>query len=226
MAAVARRRNGHLPADRGDLGAAVRAPGLSAGTDKPYLLCARACREHLSGFLSADGDGRDHFPSLADEACRCCCKGGRTARCLVHRAGAGVRIHLGSGHLGNLVGLGRATDFSAPAVFLVAGCCVAQDRTGRSEGAARACALLSIVGCINVVVIKYSVDWWNTLHQPSTNFTLATDQANGPEIWVPLIFMIVAVYLFFAISLILSTRNEILQREKRAQWVMDLVAKS
>tara|TARA_B100001057_G_scaffold80165_1_gene75353 strand:- start:10032 stop:10775 length:744 start_codon:yes stop_codon:yes gene_type:complete len=95
-----------------------------------------------------------------------------------------------------------------------------------SEGASRACALLSIVGCINVVVIKYSVDWWNTLHQTSTNFTLATDQANGPEIWVPLIFMIFAVYLFFAISLIMSTRNEILQREKRAQWVMELVAKS
>jgi len=87
-------------------------------------------------------------------------------------------------------------------------------------------SVITVLGIINVPIIKYSVDWWNTLHQPSSNFTLATDQANGPEIWVPLIFMIVAVYLFFAISLILSTRNEILQREKRAQWVMDLVAKS
>lgn len=110
--------------------------------------------------------------------------------------------------------------------FLLLGVVSLRTALEDSEGAARACALLSIVGCINVVVIKYSVDWWNTLHQSSTNFTLATDQANGPEIWVPLIFMIVAVYLFFAISLILSTRNEILQREKRAQWVMDLVAKS
>jgi len=111
-------------------------------------------------------------------------------------------------------------------LFLLLGVVSLRTALEDSEGAARACALLSIVGCINVVVIKYSVDWWNTLHQPSTNFTLATDQANGPEIWVPLIFMIVSVYLFFAISLILSTRNEILQREKRAQWVIDLVAKS
>ncbi|MBQ85387.1 MAG: heme ABC transporter permease [Gammaproteobacteria bacterium] len=110
--------------------------------------------------------------------------------------------------------------------FLLLGVVSLRTALEDSEGAARACALLSIVGCINVVVIKYSVDWWNTLHQTSSNFTLAADQANGPEIWLPLIFMIVAVYLFFAISLILSTRNEILQREKRAQWVMDLVAKS
>ena len=95
--------------------------------------------------------------------------------------------------------------------FLLLGVVSLRTALEDSEGAARACALLSIVGCINVVVIKYSGDWWNTLHQPSSNFTLATDQANGPEIWVPLVFMIVAVYLFFAISLILSTRNEILQ---------------
>jgi heme exporter protein C len=38
--------------------------------------------------------------------------------------------------------------------------------------------------------------------------------------------MILAVYLFFAISLILSTRNEILQREKRSQWVIELVKRS
>ncbi|NBQ73608.1 MAG: heme ABC transporter permease, partial [Gammaproteobacteria bacterium] len=67
--------------------------------------------------------------------------------------------------------------------FLLLGVVSLRTALEDSEGAARACALLSIVGCINVVVIKYSVDWWNTLHQPSTNFTLATDQANGPEIW-------------------------------------------
>ena len=216
MAALARRRNGYLPAYRCDLGAVIRTSGLSAGTDKPYLLCARACREHLSGLLSADGDSWHHFSSLADEACRCRCQGGRASRCLVHRAGSGVRLHLGSGYLGNLVGLGRSANLPATAVFLLLGVVSLRTALEDSEGAARACALLSIVGCINVVVIKYSVDWWNTLHQPSTNFTLATDQANGPEIWVPLIFMIVAVYLFFAISLILSTRNEILQREKGA----------
>ena len=55
--------------------------------------------------------------------------------------------------------------------FLLLGVVSLRTALEDSEGAARACALLSIVGCINVVVIKYSVDWWNTLHQPSTNFT-------------------------------------------------------
>jgi len=83
--------------------------------------------------------------------------------------------------------------------------------------------VLSIVGCINVVVIKYSVDWWNTLHQPSSPIGLSDESPNGPEIWVPLLIMIAAIYLFFAVSLILSTRNEILIRERRAQWVQDMV---
>jgi heme exporter protein C len=48
---------------------------------------------------------------------------------------------------------------------------------------------------------------------------------NPPEVWVPLLVMISAVYVFFAIALILRTRNEILQRERRSQWVIDLVAR-
>lgn len=93
-----------------------------------------------------------------------------------------------------------------------------------SDKAAKACALLSIVGCINVVIIKYSVEWWNVLHQPSSPISMDNDSANGPEFWVPTVVMIVAVYLFLAVSLILATRNEILQRERKAQWVQDIVA--
>ena len=85
--------------------------------------------------------------------------------------------------------------------------------------------MLAIVGAINVPIIKYSVEWWNTLHQPASDFSMEENSAFGPEIWVPLVIMIFAVYLFFVISLILSTRNEILQRERRSQWVVDIVAK-
>ncbi|MCG8413538.1 MAG: heme ABC transporter permease CcmC [Pseudomonadales bacterium] len=95
-----------------------------------------------------------------------------------------------------------------------------------NDKAARACALLSIVGCINVVIIKYSVEWWNVLHQPNSPVGMSNSGANGPEFWLPTLVMIVAVYLFLAVSLILATRNEILQRERKAQWVQDLVASS
>ena len=92
-----------------------------------------------------------------------------------------------------------------------------------ADKAAKACALLSIVGCINVVIIKYSVEWWNVLHQPASPLSMSSDNANGPEFWMATGVMIIAVYLFFIVSLILTTRNEILQREKRSQWVQDIV---
>ena len=107
--------------------------------------------------------------------------------------------------------------------FLLVGVISLRSALEDSDAAAKACAVLSIVGCINVFVIKYSVDWWNTLHQPASAFSLSDEAPNPPEVWVPLVIMIIAIYLFFAVSLILSTRNEILERERRAQWVQDLV---
>lgn len=92
-----------------------------------------------------------------------------------------------------------------------------------SDNAARACAVLSIVGCINVVIIKYSVEWWNTLHQPASDLSMASGAVNGVEFWLPTVIMILGMYLFLAVSLILATRNEILRREGKAQWVQDLV---
>ena len=108
-------------------------------------------------------------------------------------------------------------------LFLLIGVISLRSALEDAEAAAKACAVLSIVGCINVIVIKYSVDWWNTLHQPSSPFSMSNEAPNPPEVWVPLVIMIFAVYLFFAVSLILSIRNEILVSERRAEWVQQLV---
>lgn len=110
--------------------------------------------------------------------------------------------------------------------FLLVGVVALRSALEDNDTAARACALLSIVGCINVVIIKYSVEWWNVLHQPSSPLSMSGESANGPEFWVPTVVMIIAVYLFFAVSLILATRNEILQRERKAAWVQELVSKA
>lgn len=107
--------------------------------------------------------------------------------------------------------------------FLLIGVIALRSAIESPDSAAKACALLSIVGAINVPIIKYSVEWWNTLHQPASSFSMEQDSAFGPEIWVPLVIMFVAVYCFFVISLILSTRNEILQRERKSGWVVDIV---
>jgi len=106
--------------------------------------------------------------------------------------------------------------------FLLMGVVSLRSALEDSDKAAKLCALLSIVGCINVVIIKYSVEWWNTLHQPASPLSMSTESPNGPEFWVATGVMIIGVYLFLSVSLILSTRNEILERERRSQWVQDL----
>ncbi|MBC54438.1 MAG: heme ABC transporter permease [Gammaproteobacteria bacterium] len=110
--------------------------------------------------------------------------------------------------------------------FLFVGVIALRSAIESPDAAARACAVLAIVGAINVPIIKYSVEWWNTLHQPASRISMDAMSPNPPEIWVPLLIMISAVYLLFVISLLLRTRNEILVRERRSQWVTDLIARS
>jgi heme exporter protein C len=82
----------------------------------------------------------------------------------------------------------------------------------------RASSVLAIVGVINVPIIKYSVEWWNTLHQGPTIVRLG-----GPAITMnmlaPLLIMILAYILFFAAVLLGRTRSEILLRERQSRWV-------
>ena len=62
--------------------------------------------------------------------------------------------------------------------------------------AARAAAVLTLVGAINIPIIKFSVDWWNTLHQPASVLRLGGSTIH-PAILVPLIVMLVAFTLLF-----------------------------
>lgn len=93
-----------------------------------------------------------------------------------------------------------------------------------SESAgAKAASVLSLVGVVNVVIIYYSVEWWNTLHQGVSNLSSSDTAANPPEIWIPAIlcgFGIIGLYL---LAIILRTRNEILLSEQRSVWVQDLI---
>jgi heme exporter protein C len=94
----------------------------------------------------------------------------------------------------------------------------------RPESAGRACAILAVVGVINIPIIKYSVDWWLTLHQPST-FKLTEKPAMPASMWIPLLLNVLGFYLLFGLSLIQGTRAEILERERRTQWVQALAAR-
>jgi heme exporter protein C len=77
--------------------------------------------------------------------------------------------------------------------------------------AARAAAILPLVGAINLPVIKFSVDWWNTLHQPASVFRLGGPTIH-PALLAPLLLMAAGFALLFATLLLAAMRNEILRR--------------
>ena len=82
--------------------------------------------------------------------------------------------------------------------------------------------MLAIVGVINIPIIKYSVEWWNTLHQPAT-FTVTEKPAMPAEMWVPLLLMVLGFYCFFGAVVLMRMRLEVLRREARAAWVRNEV---
>jgi heme exporter protein C len=87
--------------------------------------------------------------------------------------------------------------------------------------AARVTAVLTLVGAINVPIIKFSVDWWNTLHQPASVFRLGGSTIH-PSILAPLIAMLVAFALLALALHLAAMRNEILRR--RVQTMLMLQA--
>jgi heme exporter protein C len=80
---------------------------------------------------------------------------------------------------------------------------------------ARAGAILALVGVVNLPIIKFSVDWWNTLHQPASVMRLG-----GPTIdismLVPLLVMAVGFTLFFVTVLLVRMRAAIIGRKVQA----------
>lgn len=84
----------------------------------------------------------------------------------------------------------------------------------------KAAAILSVVGAVNLPIIKYSVEWWNTLHQGAT-FTVTERPKMPPDMYLPLLLMILGTYFLVAALAIYRTNTLILQRESNKQWVID-----
>ncbi len=73
---------------------------------------------------------------------------------------------------------------------------------------AKPAAILALVGAVNIPIIKFSVDWWNTLHQPASLVTMEGPKVHASMLW-PLICMILAFTLFYVAVGILRLRSEI-----------------
>jgi len=90
------------------------------------------------------------------------------------------------------------------------------------EKADRLMSILVIIGVVNIPIIKKSVDWWSTLHQPAS-ISVSGSSSIDPSMLYPLLISIIGLG-FILISLgILSSRSYILSREKNKKWVLEHV---
>ena len=88
--------------------------------------------------------------------------------------------------------------------------------------AGKAAGILTLVGVINIPVIKYSVDWWNTLHQGSTVSKLGKPAMSLEMFW-PFLVCFIGFSLLVGVIVSLRFRTEILSRNSIRPWVQELV---
>ena len=103
-------------------------------------------------------------------------------------------------------------------LFLYLGFLALQSSMDDPRRADKACAVLALVGVVNVPVIYFSVEWWNTLHQgASLSLTRAPSMA-APMLWGVLVMLL--AFWMYAIAITLArVRNIILERERHMQWI-------
>ena len=86
----------------------------------------------------------------------------------------------------------------------------------------RASALLAIIGVVNIPIIKYSVEWWNTLHQPATISKLGKPSMDF-DMLIWLLVMLAGFMCFFAAVLLTRVRAEVLVRSRGQKWLRQAV---
>lgn len=87
--------------------------------------------------------------------------------------------------------------------------------------AARSMSLLVLVGVVNLPIIHYSVEWWNTLHQPAS-IGLEGSSIHSSMLW-PLLIMAVAAKFYYLANLLTRARLKLLEQDHRKSWVRRLV---
>ena len=84
--------------------------------------------------------------------------------------------------------------------------------------AARAAGFLALVGVVNIPIVHFSVNWWNTLHQGQTVRLLGPSKIDGDMLW-PLLTMAIATHIWFFGSVLARTRIGLLELDGGKDWV-------
>lgn len=108
-------------------------------------------------------------------------------------------------------------------VFLYLGYMALRAAFEEREKADRVAAVLAVVGVVNIPIIHYSVEWWNTLHQGQTVTQIAAldePSITGDMLW-PLIFTFFGLTALFGWMLLNRLRGEIVERERDTRWLRE-----
>ena len=106
-------------------------------------------------------------------------------------------------------------------LFLYLGVIALYNAIDDKRTAARAVAILALVGVVNIPIIHYSVEWWNTLHQGPT-VTKLDKPSIHLSMLIPLLLMAVSFKLYYAMVVLMRARCEVLERERHTHWVKEL----
>jgi heme exporter protein C len=107
-------------------------------------------------------------------------------------------------------------------LFLYLGVIALDSAIDERQAAAKACGILAIVGVINIPIIHYSVQWWNTLHQGATISKFDKPSMDLDMLW-PRLINILAFGFVCGYFILERFKNAILFWERRSRWVAEMV---
>ncbi|ESC35797.1 heme exporter protein C, partial [Salmonella enterica subsp. enterica serovar Agona str. SA-2] len=175
----------------------------------------------VNGYLCGDGGGGVHRAGLADENGQPCRRGDGAGGAVYTFIALVTGAAWGKPMWGTWWVWDARLTSELVLLFLYAGVIALWHAFDDRKMAGRAAGILVLVGVVNLPVIHYSVEWWNTLHQGSTRMQQSID----PAMRSPLRWAIAGYLLLFMTLALMRMRNLILLMEKRRPWVSELILK-
>lgn len=107
-------------------------------------------------------------------------------------------------------------------LFLYIGVMALYQSIDEPRKAARSASLLALVGLVNLPIIHYSVQWWNTLHQGSTIKLNIGESSMDTSMLIPLLLVVAASKFYYAAVLLSRSRGLLLQQDQHKRWPQEL----
>ena len=103
-------------------------------------------------------------------------------------------------------------------LFLYLGVIALRNAIDDPRRADRACAVLTLTGVVNIPIIYFSVQWWNTLHQGSS-VSLTRSPSMAATMLLGMLLMALAAWMYSIATALARLRKIILERERDTEWV-------